>query len=112
MNNKGFEITVTVPEGAEEIIKAMCDHSEIEMNRAWIYDDKDEEIIGETNFVVSEDFAKQAFKKLNEQGTLATKYDDFNDFLETYEPEVDGEAIYQLAIQENQIIENKGTVLY
>ena len=82
------------------------------MNRAWIYDDNNEGIIGETNFVISEDFAKQTFEELNEQGAFITKYDDFNDFLGTYEPEVDGETIYQFAIQKNQIIKDIGIVLY
>ena len=94
------------------LIKAICDRCEIEMNRAWVYNDTEEDPIGETNFVVSEDFAKQAFEKLNEQETLVKKYDSFNTFIENYEPEVDGEAIYKLAIQENKLIEDIGTVLY
>lgn len=76
---------------------------ELELNRAWVYN-KDGEVIGETNFIVSGEFAKKAFQKLNSEHKLVCEYSDFEEFIETYEPETDGEALYQMALAENQLI--------
>ena len=79
---------------------------QIELNRAWIYDNK-HETIGETNFVVSEEFIKKVFEE-----TYSADYDDVEEFLDIYVPEEDGDYIYQRALKENEIIEDIGEVLY
>ena len=84
---------------------------EYELNRAWI-NDKYGEPIGETNFVVSTKWLNEAFNELNNGGKFIRKYDDFNDFIETYEPETDGELIYRKALVEGVLVEDLGTVMY
>ena len=71
-----------------------------ELNRAWIYGNgPDEDPTGEKNFVVSKEYLLQVFPVLfpNEQ--------DIDLFLEVYEPETDGEKLYQQALLDGQIIE-------
>lgn len=86
---------------------------EYELNRKWIYSEDDEdEIIGETNFVVPMEWLLETFKKLNEEGKFVCKYDDFNQFAELYESETDGELLYRLAFEEGGLIEDLGIVLY
>ena len=70
---------------------------EYELNRAWVNND-DGEPIGETNFVVPAKWLNEVFDKFNNEDKFVCLYDDFNDFIETYEPETDGELIYQKAI--------------
>ena len=84
---------------------------EHELNRKWIYDNK-EEIIGETNFVVPTHWLKEVFNELNNEKKFVCKYDDFEDFENLYEPETDGELIYQKAIVDNVLVEDLGIVLY
>ena len=79
---------------------------EYELNRAWILDDE-EEPIGEINFVVGGNWLKKLFDK-----HFADEYKSLNEFLEVYEPEVDGEFIYQEAIKDNALIEDCGVVMY
>lgn len=79
---------------------------EYELNRAWILDDE-EEPIGETNFVVGGNWLKNLFDK-----HFAGEYKSLNEFLEVYEPEVDGEFIYQDAIKDGALIEDLGVVMY
>ena len=82
-----------------------------ELNRAWILDE-DEDTIGETNFVVPTDWLEKTFYKLNNKNEFICKYDDFEDFIESYEPETDGELIYQQAIKDGALKENLGIVMY
>jgi hypothetical protein len=84
---------------------------EHELNRAWIYDE-DGETIGETNFVVPTKWLVETFDKLNNENKFICKYDDFEDFEETYEPETDGELIYQKAIADDVLKEDLGVVMY
>ena len=79
---------------------------EYELNRAWINDENDE-AIGETNFVVPAKWLKELFDK-----EFANNYSSLNDFLDVYEPEVDGELIYQKAIVDGVLVEDFGVVMY
>ena len=86
---------------------------EHELNRAWIYDEYDEdESIGETNFVVPTNWLIDTFEKLNNEKKFVCKYEDFEDFEKSYEPETDGELIYQCAIKEGMLKEDLGIVMY
>lgn len=84
---------------------------EYELNRKWIYD-KEEETIGETNFVVSAKWLLEAFDSLNNDNKFICKYEDLEDFLDTYELETDGELIYQKAIADGSLKEDLGVVMY
>lgn len=81
---------------------------EFELNRGWLYNDE-EEIYGETNFVVP---ACWLFGKLPTicQNVILKSDEDVEDFLNWYEPEVDGEAIYQAAIADGILIEEFDTI--
>lgn len=100
-----IKIEVTSPE-MDKILRSILP-CEVELNRAWIYDDEDEDAIGETNFVVSEGFAKKVFEE-----KYADYYSDFEEFMDVYEPEEEGEYIYQRAIAEGELKEDLGKVLY
>lgn len=84
---------------------------EYELNRAWIYDE-DEDTIGETNFVVPANWLMETFSELNNEDKFICKYDDFEDFIESYEPETDGELIYKQAIKDSALKEDLGVVMY
>lgn len=84
---------------------------EHELNREWIYDD-DEEVVGETNFVVPTKWLIEIFNELNNNNKFVCKYNDFEDFEEVYEPETDGELIYQKAIADGVLKEDLGIVMY
>lgn len=79
---------------------------EYELNRAWVLDNKTGNVIGETNFIVDSKWLKDLYN--NE---FADKYLNFNDFIETYEPEVDGEFVYQKAIKDNVLEKDLGIVM-
>lgn len=79
---------------------------EYELNRAWVYD-KDNETIGETNFVVPVEWLVNLFEKY-----YRDEYGDFEMFLDVYEPEMEGEFIYQKAIEDDVLIEDIGVVMY
>ena len=81
---------------------------ELELNRGWIIDEETEEEIGETNFVVPTKWTKDLFERKYSD----KYYNSFEEFLEAYEPEVDGEFIYQQAIKEGVLIEDLGVVMY
>ena len=84
---------------------------EYELNREWIYDD-DGETIGETNFVVPTAWLTKVFNELNNNNDFVCHYEDFADFVETYEPETDGKLIYQKAIADGVLKEDFGVVMY
>ena len=84
---------------------------EYELNRAWIYDDE-EDTVGETNFVVSSGWLVNTFDKLNNERKFVCEYEDIEDFLDSYEPEIDGELIYQCAIKDGMLKEDLGIVMY
>ena len=79
---------------------------EYELNRTWILDEEGESI-GETNFVVPGKWLKKLFDK-----HFADKYDSLDEFLDVYEPETEGEFIYQTAIKDGVLIEDLGVVMY
>lgn len=79
---------------------------EHELNREWI-NDEDGEPIGETNFVVPTKWLKELYNK-----EFTDKYSDFEMFIDWYEPETDGELIYQKAIADGVLIEDLGVVMY
>lgn len=86
---------------------------EYELNRAWIHgEEDDDDVIGETNFVVPAEWLFRIFDKLNNENKFVCKYDDFEDFEETYEPETDGELIYLCAVKDGVLKEDIGVVLY
>lgn len=90
------------------MVKIECEY---ELNRAWILD-KDEETVGETNFVVFADWLVSTFNKLNNENKFICKYKDFEDFIDSYEPETDGELIYRQAIKDGMLKEDLGIVMY
>lgn len=78
---------------------------EYELNREYIYDEEGE-VIGETNFVVPAGWLIELYNK-----TYANKYNSLEEFLDVYEPETDGEFIYQQAVKDDVIIEDFGVVM-
>lgn len=90
----------------EESIKVEVQY---ELNRAWIYDDNDE-TIGETNFVVPGNWLINFFNDNRKDKYWFIK--DFEEFLDMYEPEEDGELIYQAAMKDEVLIEDIGVVIY
>ena len=79
---------------------------EYELNRAWIMDE-DGEPIGETNFVVPEEWLQKLYDE-----NFADEYDSLDELVEVYEPEDVGEFIYQQAIKDGVLIEDLGVVMY
>jgi hypothetical protein len=71
---------------------------EYELNRAWILDDEGE-IIGETNYVVPASWINTIYAS-----TYADQYESINEFLDAYQPEVEGEYIYQMAVRDGVLI--------
>lgn len=85
----------------------MTMQKEYKLNRKWITDNIGENI-GETNFVITEEF-------LLEHGKECPNYDDeenIENFLETYVPEEDGQYLYNLAKNTGSLIEDIGEVFY
>ena len=80
---------------------------EYELNRAWIIDKETEEIIGETNFVVPAKWLNELYDK-----KYANEYDSIDEFTDLYEPETDGEFVYQEAIKDGVLVEDFGVVMY
>ncbi len=77
--------------------KIIC---EFELNRGWVYGNgPDEDATGEKNFVISAEYLHEIFPKLFPDKT------DLNLFLETYEPETEGEKIYRQALLDDAVIE-------
>ncbi len=88
-----------------EQFKTMSLKSDIELNRAWIYgEEKDGEPIGEKNFVVDVDYLESIFDELfpNEKS--------MDEFLEVYEPETNGEKIYQRAVKDGKVTSERTTL--
>ena len=72
--------------------------------RQWIVTDDGYEIIGEKNFVISAEYFAKIFK------TLFPEEQNPDTFLDVYEPECDGEKIYQQALLDNQIVTEFDTI--
>ena len=82
---------------------------EYELNRAWVYDDGVDEPIGETNFVVPAKWLIDLYNNyFAEKKTCSGHplYGSFEDFLDVYEPESEGEFVYQKAIEDGVIKED------
>lgn len=79
---------------------------EIELNRAWIFDDQDE-TIGETNFIIPGEWLSRIYKIY-----FSTEYSTFEDFLEQYIPEEEGKIIYEKAIEDKVLIKDLGIVMH
>lgn len=88
---------------------------EYELNRAWVYDDEDDDPVGETNFVVPAYWLIDLYKKhYAEKKTCSGHYayGSLEDFLDIYEPEDEGEFIYKKAIEDGVLVEDIGVVMY
>ena len=79
---------------------------EYELNRGWIYDENDEPI-GEINFVVPAGWLANLYNK-----HFANVYGDIDSLLTLYEPEEEGEFIYQKAIEDGVLKEDLGVMMY
>ena len=73
---------------------------EIELNRKYLYDYDEEDAIGERNFVVPAEY----FYGLMEMFGMIDTNTTFT-FLDWYDPETDGELIYEFAVRDGAIIE-------
>ena len=100
-----FQVKET-PELLSLVRKSPEINIEIELNRGWLTD-KDGFEYGETNFVVPESFARANYKDCP-----GYRGEDFDDFLNIYEPETDGQFLYELAKKTDNIIEDLGEVAY
>lgn len=80
---------------------------EYELNRKWIVNKEIDEPIGETNFVVPVKWLEELFNK-----KYANEFDSLDEFTDVYEPETDGEFIYQEAIKDGVLVEDLGVVMY
>lgn len=101
-------VLTAIKNGAPLILDTTIMPAEVELNRKWLYENKDDDPIGETNFVVTELFVKQHYKNcpsVNEDDT-------YENFLEEYEPETDGEYLYKLAKKTKCLIQDIGKVYY
>ena len=76
---------------------------QLELNRTWIYRESAEDPVGEKNFVIPLKYFLYIFPKL-----FPAEHDIYH-FLNVYEPETDGEKIYQQAVRDKQIIEEYDT---
>lgn len=76
---------------------------EYELTKEVVYDD-DIEIVAEYTFIVSAEWLSKLYKE-----HLIYMFDlqevTFDEFLDTYDPEVEGQSIYFLAKSQGQIIE-------
>lgn len=84
--------------GAKCVFKLNLE-GELELNREWIYDDPDDDPVAERNFVIPEKYFNEIFPE------LFPDEDDIEEFLDIYEPETDGEKIYQRAKKDGKIID-------
>ena len=72
----------------------------IELNRKWLYDCDDEDVIGERNFVVPAEYFYSLMEMFGMDDIDASK------LLDWYDPETDGELIYEFAVRDGAIIED------
>lgn len=83
---------------------------EFELNFGYIYDD-DGEIVGEKNFVVSAEWLFTNISKICKYVVLETEQD-INDFLNWYDPEEDGRAIFEAALIDGALIKHAFATWY
>lgn len=83
---------------------------EFELNFGYIYDEN-EEVVGEKNFVVSAEWLFENIGKICTNVSLET-VEDIMDFLNWYDPEEDGRAIFEAALVDGVLIENAFVTWY
>ena len=74
-------------------------YAELTLNRGWIYGIDDEWAIGERTFTIPAEY----FYGLMEMFGMDDA--DASDFLNWYDPEVDGQLIYEFALRDGAIVE-------
>ena len=84
---------------------------EYELNRAWVYARGSDEPIGEKNFVVTKEFLNNFWGFFREKLGYP-KESTLEEFLDVYEPERDGEFVYQVAKRNGELVEDLGKVYY
>lgn len=86
---------------------------EIELNRGWVCNIFEEEI-GETNFVIALDYLKELWLREDVRAKFNSHYgeNDLSLFLDIYDPDTEGQIIYDIAKAEDKIIEDIGVTLY
>ena len=94
----GFELVELADETYDEMLSAI----ELEMNRKWLYNEEGDEI-GETLFIVPYKWLMSIYKE-----HFSERYTSFEEFLNVYIPEEEGEFIYQKSIEDKVIIEDVG----
>lgn len=77
----------------------MCSDTEIMLNRQWIHKSGEDEAFAELNFVIDFEYFKRTYHEL-----FGVEQSDIENFLDGYEPEVDGEKIYQRAKIDNAVV--------
>lgn len=83
---------------------------EFELNFGYIYNE-DEEIVGEKNFVVSAQWLFANIGKVCKNVVLETEQD-IDNFLNWYDPENDGRAIFEAALVDDALIKNAFVTWY
>lgn len=92
----------------EEKINELNGHTTIKveyiLNRGWVYN-KNHDVIGEQNFIVPGKWLRDLYER-----KYIDKYESFENLLDTYDPDTDGEAIYRTAFSDRVLI--KDTAYY
>lgn len=83
---------------------------EFELNFGYIYNN-DGEIVGEKNFVVSAEWLFENIGNICKNVVLETEQD-INDFLNWYDPEEDGRAIFEEALCDDALVVNAFVTWY
>ena len=84
--------------------------AEIVLNFGYIYNENGEEV-GEKNFVVSAKWLFENIGKICPNVSLETE-EDVEVFLDWYDPEVDGFAIFEKALCDNALVVNAFVTWY
>jgi hypothetical protein len=72
--------------------------NELELTKHREYNDH-EEMIREDTFVVSDEYLQTAFSNM-----FSKTYDDVNQFLDAYDPEIEGQELYKQAFEDDELI--------
>lgn len=91
-------------------------NTEVAMNRLWLYDENGE-IVGEVNFAISSEFAKKAYDAYFDKqyftdtdGNTVKVFKSYEEFINVYTPEKEGNDMYLIALENDAIIEEFITV--
>ena len=96
--HEGFELVKI----ADKMYDEMLSKLELELNRKWLYNEEGDEI-GETLFVVPYKWLMSIY-----QEHFSERYISFEEFLNVYIPEEEGEFVYQKSIEDKTIIKDIG----